>query len=43
MLSDLDKHNETRRLTEGPFGMLALAEMLHGTPDSIRRFIEGFN
>lgn len=43
MLSDLNKHDETRGMLNGPLGMIGLMEAAHGTADSVRRFIEGFN
>ena len=42
MLSDLTKHDETMQAGQmmRPIG---LHEAVNGTPDSVRRFIEGFN
>lgn len=43
MLSDMNKHDETRPVIQGPIGMIGLMEATHGTEHSVRRFIEGFN
>ena len=42
MLSDLSKHDETEDVT-GALGMLGIFEAANGGPESVRRFIEGFN
>lgn len=42
MLSDISKHDETQDKT-GILGALGIHELTNGTPESIRRFIEGFN
>lgn len=43
MLSDMNKRHETRELIRGPLGMMGLMEAACGTPESVRRYIEGFN
>ena len=41
MMSDLDKHDETRNILRGPLAMIGLLSM--DSPDEARRYIEGFN
>jgi hypothetical protein len=41
MLSDMNKHPETRKAIEGPLGMIGL--MSTRTVEEARRYIEGFN
>jgi hypothetical protein len=43
MLSDLGKHDETKRVLDGPIGMIGIMEAAQGSVGSVRRFIEGFN
>ena len=42
MLSDLSKHDETQGVMK-IMGMIGIMEAANGTPESVRRFIEGFN
>ncbi len=42
MLSDLGKHDELKGVAEMMYP-IAMFEMMRGTPESVRRFIEGFN
>ena len=42
MISDLGEHDETKGLGE-TVGMIAMFELANATPNSARRFIEGFN
>ena len=42
MLSDLSKHDETQGVVK-IMGMIGIMEATNGTPESVRRFIEGFN
>ncbi len=42
MLSDLNKHDETVGILNGPLAMIGIMEAANGTPESVRRFIEGF-
>ncbi len=41
MLSDLSKHEHTRGIGD-KLGMLGMFEIMNGTPQSARRFVEGF-
>ena len=43
MLSDLRKHPETQDSGGGILAALAIREAQHGTPHSVRKFINGFN
>lgn len=43
MLSDLNKHDETRGILGGPLAMIGLMEAANGNAHSVRSFIEGFN
>lgn len=42
MMSDLQKHDETRGVLNGPLAMMGLMEAAQGNAESVRRFIEGF-
>jgi len=43
MLMDLERHPETARMVSGPLGQIGMMEAADGDPESVRRFIEGFN
>jgi len=46
MISDMDKHDETRfdpKSVLGMLGLLALQQAVQGDRDGVRRFIVGFN
>jgi hypothetical protein len=43
MASDLGKHDETRNHSAIQLGMMLLVGGHLGTPDKMRKFIEGFN
>jgi len=46
MISDMDKHDETRfdpKSVLGMLGLLALQQAVQGDRDGFRRFIVGFN
>lgn len=42
MLSDLGKHEDTEKLAQD-MGQLFLFEIMNASPQSARKFIEGFN
>lgn len=41
MLSDMNKHDETRPVIQGPMGMIGLFDC--DTADKAKKWIEGFN
>jgi hypothetical protein len=43
MLSDMGKHEETRHVLNGPLATIGLIEARDAIPESVQRFIEGFN
>lgn len=43
MLSDLSKHPETAKSSEGALAMLGILTIQQGDLNKARRFIEGFN
>ena len=43
MLSDMNKHEDTKGVLAGPIGQIGLMEAVNANPESARRFIEGFN
>lgn len=43
MLSDLNKRDETRKVVEGPIGMMGIMAAAGGNAGEVRSFIEGFH
>ena len=43
MLSDLSKHPETKKSSEGPLAVLGIMTIQQGNLEAAKRFIEGFN
>ena len=43
MLSDLSKHPDTKKSAEGACAMLGIMAIQSGSPEEVRRFIDGFN
>lgn len=43
MMSDMTKHPETKFAVEGVLGQLGIISLMSGSPEEVRRYIDGFN